>query len=306
MSDQQTSGVSSNSSVWMAVVASMALLVAVACGGKGGDAPEAQPTAPVDLSGDEEGAAGDPAGDTAGDSRVVVDPNHYYARCGETVVNLEPVLAPIIDDIVSQGNTSGAGEPGIPYADNPANELRDCSGNCLRVSSAMAARCPNHADTLVIGAGVKPWAPGGDNVFTGTVKARDSRATARWYNDKGLLTPIFCEGDTTKLSTDMEANAEKIRPGGVVWYAHSDECITKEDGLEMLLSRINHVGTVRSVERDESGTVVAYEIYHGRRPGKGSAVDRPERVYSGSTTGIPPYGNWKEPVVGIAPIVPTK
>jgi hypothetical protein len=103
----------------------------------------------------------------------------------------------------------------------------------------------------------------------------------------------------------MAASADKIRPGAVIWFAHTDECITRADGLEKLLGRIDHVGTVRSVVRDDSGTVVSYEVYHGRRTGMGSGLDTLVRAYTGVTTGIPPYGNWKEPVVGIAPILPT-
>ncbi len=310
MRDRQSLCVNSIPSLFTTVLASLALVAAVGCSTTTGRAPEVQPAGPVVPAVGDQGTGGDavtaPVGDAADTPATVGDSDHYYVRCGGRVVSLEQVLAPIIDDLLGQGNTSGIGEPGIPYATDPADELRDCSGNFLRVSSALADRCPAHADTLAAGAGVEPWAPDGDNVFTGRINARDSRSTARWYHDQGLFTPIFCEGDTTKLSTDMSANADKIKPGAVIWYAHSGECITRDEGLEKLLSRINHVGTVRSVERDESGTVVAYEIYHGRSTGRGSGVDRLERVYSGSTRGIPPYGNWREPVVGIAPIVPTQ
>ncbi len=318
MLDERSRRVPPASSLWMSGLAAMALMAAVGCSGAGGNAGATRPAAtPGGAAGGGEQASPGPSGEPPGGAAVVptseatghppaaADPGQYYTRCGESMVSLEDVVVPIIDEIVSQGNTSGTGEPGIPYTQNPASELRDCSGNFLRVSSAVAARCPNHADALAIEAGVKPWTPGGDNVFTGTIRARDSRSTARWYHDKGLFTPIFCDGDTAKLSADMAANADKIRPGAVIWYAHSGECITRADGLEKLLTRIDHVATVRSVVRDESGTVVSYEVYHGRRTGMGSGIDTLVRVYTGVTPGIPPYGNWKEPVVGIAPILPT-
>ncbi len=317
MIDEHSRRVPPISSLWTVVLATLALMAAVGCRGAGrGSPPVPSPTPTVAVGGGQpasgDAAAGPargpvdvPAADATGPSPAGEDPTQYFTQCGDSVVSLADVVVPIIDDLVSQGNTSGTGEPGIPYTQDPANELRDCSGNFLRVSSAVAAKCPNHADALVIAAGVRPWTPGGDNAFTGTIRARDSRSTARWYHDKGLFTPIFCDGDTATLSADMAADADKIRPGAVIWYAHTDECITRADGLEKLLGRIDHVGTVRSVARDESGTVVSYEVYHGRRTGMGSGVDTLVRVYTGLTPGIPPYGNWKEPVVGIAPILPT-
>jgi len=302
MLDERSRRVSLDWRLRTVALAGAAVLAAAGCGGADGGAPAALSPTPAAAA----ASGGQAPGDVSGGSVPAAgEGNEYFTRCGDSVVSLEQVVDPIIDDVVSQGNTSGTGEPGIPYTRDPADELRDCSGNFLRISSALAAACPNHAEDLAIAAGVKPWTPGGDNAFTGEIRARDSRSTARWYRKEGLFTPIFCDGDITKLSADMAANADRIRPGAVIWYAHTGECITRADGIEKLLKRINHVGTVRSVVRDASGTVESYEVYHGRRTGMGSGIDTLVRVYTGVTAGIPPYGNWKEPVVGIAPILPT-
>ena len=62
--------------------------------------------------------------------------------------------------------------------------------------------------------------------------------------------------------------------------------------------------TVYSVERNAAGEVVSYTLFHGRNSSKGSGLNTLHRIYPGNSDTLPPFGNWTEPVVGIAPMLP--
>ena len=76
------------------------------------------------------------------------------------------------------------------------------------------------------------------------------------------------------------------------------------------LGSINHMGTVTTVERDASGNVVRFEMYHGRSKGKPGAVTKHHywswpAVYTSRGKAYPSFGYWKQRLVGISTIVPT-
>ncbi|MEO0600190.1 MAG: hypothetical protein AAF211_02070, partial [Myxococcota bacterium] len=208
----------------------------------------------------------------------------------------------------------------IPYGQSQAggDRLRDCSGNFLRVSSAVANQCEDARPTLAASEGVVPWIPGGGskNVFQGTYQeweedgtpraARTTRGTARWYDKQGLFNPVYMDGSTPSKGL---ANLRRvIKPGMVIWFGRSGQSYTKGSGLDKLFKNgvgIVHMGVVHSVQRDEAtGEVVSYKLYHGRRviPGE---FDNGITDHKWETTkGRPPFGNGRDPVVGWAPLLP--
>lgn len=244
----------------------------------------------------------------------------YLAQCNGSVTPLAEVVGPAIARVMQQGNPQPPGDPlpytkkrtpqpGLPYRQQPGRALQDCSGNFLRVASVVAERCPNQAEMLPVKAGVPAYntALDGAEVPAALLKkgARTTSGTARWYQSRGLFTPVYCDGDYASLSADLEAAARMIQPGTVVWYARSKKCVGHAQGLDALTDAISHMGVVQSVDRDERGVLRSYVIYHGRSSGKGSGLNRLVRKYTGSTAGVAPYGNFYEPVAGVAPIMPT-
>lgn len=248
-----------------------------------------------------------------------VAPGEHSVTCNGNSVALASVVQPILDKLEATE---------IPYTQSPGNELRDCSGNFLRVSSWIASQCPEAVPYLPASAGVTDFKPGGNNVFKGTIQewqgpktnhsARTSRGSARWYHKNGLYTPVFADSNSqgvTEVSADLKKVRNMIAPGAVLWFGKPGARITKSEGVERMFShtspeRITHVGVVHSVERDDDGNVVGYTMYHGRRAYRSSEFEKQDNKItshewdtSGSSTPIPPLGNWTEPLVGIAPIV---
>lgn len=240
----------------------------------------------------------------------------FYAMCDGKNVKLENIVGPAINNMLTQGNPQPATEPkiwekvspepGIRYTQVPSLALQDCSGSFLRVVSQVAASCPEHEAKLPIDAGVPAYskATDGTTVDAGMIRARTTQSTAQWYKDNGLFTPVYCDGNYMSFTADLKAAEKLLHPGAVVWYGKGESCSTKDAGETALINNINHMGTVLSVERNDAGEVQSYKIYHGRNKGKGSGINTLEREYQGSSKVVPPFGNWTEPVVGIAPIVP--
>ncbi len=249
-------------------------------------------------------------------------PDHHYVICNGEVTALGNIVQPVLEKLDATE---------IPYTQSKSggDQLRDCSGNFLRVSSWVAAVCPDAESTLAASAGVTDWNPGGNNVFAGTIQkwseggkdyaARSSRGTARWYHAQGLFRPVFADTGAqpvAEASADLKAIRNELRPGTVIWFAKPGSRITRQEGVERMFStssgeRITHVGVVHSVERDDDGNIVSYRMYHGRRAYQSSDPDKQDNKITvhrwEATTGsrpLPPFGNWTEPVVGIAPLLP--
>lgn len=234
----------------------------------------------------------------------------YMAQCGGKTRDLAEVLAPIVAKMVKQK---------IPYAQKPANEWRDCSGNFLRLTSYLAGACPEQKEHLAAPAGIGDYKPGRKNVAPngGKVAARTTRALAKWYHERGNFTPVFYD-DARKLTdapADLEEIRNLIRPGAVLWFSLRSP--KSEGGVDALFKRnpakthIHHMGTVTKVERDANGDVIRYEMYHGLSTGKKANVTKhhywvwPKSFTSGGQT-YPPFGYWNQRLVGIGTIVPTK
>lgn len=238
-----------------------------------------------------------------------VDNTAYYANCSSEVTDLESVIQPIVEKMVSQQ---------IPYTQNPANEWRDCSGNFLRLSSYLATACPESKAYLVAPPGIRDYTPGGNNVASLSANARTSRDIAKWYQSQGNFTPIYYDGvsSPSQVPDDLRNSRDLIRPGAVVWFSLDKP--TAQDGVNGLFEKkvsrgphINHVATVTAVHRGEDGQVESFEMYHGRTRGKPGSVTKthfwkwPDRYLHGGTREYPSFGYWKQYLVGIAPIVPS-
>lgn len=260
------------------------------------------------------GGGGDSTGDTA-DLPPAGESEAYFALCGGEVKDLGDVVKPIAEDLTAQK---------IPYARGRAvsPELRDCSGNFLRLSSRVAEVCPEAAASLAAPAGVTRYQPGGDNVFPhyDRIKGRASQGIGRWYHRKGRFRPVYYDG-ATGISVPppaLEEIRDLVRPGAVLWFSRTRPM--EAGGTDPLWGggggggkgKINHMGTVTAVERDAAGNVIRYSMYHGH--GKdGTPADItdlhfwewPDTYTKGGSKEYPPFGYWDQYLVGIATLVPT-
>lgn len=232
-------------------------------------------------------------------------PGGYAVQCNGETTTVASVLQPIVSSLVAQK---------IPYGRSSPKEWRDCSGNFLRLSSYVAAACPEHAEQLVAAPGVSEYVAGGSNTVALERKARSSRGIAQWYHEQGRFTPIYYDdaqrlGDTP---ADLRKYRHLIQPGTVLWYSRGRPLAAA--GVDPLFTRsetgINHMGTVTAVERNDSGEVVRYHIYHGHgKDGTPASVTKahywkwPDTYLAGGTKSYPPFGYWKQRVVGIGTLV---
>ncbi|MEM7655072.1 MAG: hypothetical protein AAF399_03005 [Bacteroidota bacterium] len=158
----------------------------------------------------------------------------------------------------------------IPYS---SGALADCSGIFLRVQDSLQDRCSQHP------------APNPSQY-------RSSRDLARWYHEQGQLTLVH----------DPLAEAGALKPGMVLFYGQRGDH-QKENVLDDLIlpGGINHLGIVIAVQKDASGQVTNYALFHGLRPGKPAAITR-YHTRIPTRNRYPPFGNGTEPWVAYAPI----
>ena len=242
------------------------------------------------------------------------DANELYAVCNGEVVSLASLVVPITEKMASVEIPYTQAKPG-------GDQLRDCSGNFLRVSSYVAGQCEDARPMLAASEGVVDWIPNGGtkNVFQGTVKeweedgqryaARTTRDSARWYHKQGLFRPLYhgSSGGLLEPTAAMQAFRNQIKPGMVLWYGRKGQRYTERSGLNKLFAPqigIVHMGVVHSVQRDEAGDIVSYKLYHGRRVIKGEFDNGITDHKWDAWSGQPPFGNGPDPVVGWAPLLP--
>lgn len=229
----------------------------------------------------------------------------WKARCGTGgAVTLDTLVTPIVE---------GLAEKRIRYVSSRERtlELADCSGNFLRVSSALAEACPKRADDLAILAGVPPW--NGTLVDASLLRPADwigpndlvrtTRNTAEWYDRRGLFVPIFANRSGEGIPRRLEKLRDWFRPGTVVWFGSTQ--ISKKDCkrstcMEDLISNITHMGVVASVTYDDDGNPVSYAMYHGRNTQHHNGITD---YHAWESSGRPAFGNGSQAVLGVAPIV---
>jgi len=239
---------------------------------------------------------------------AVASADVYYALCGDEVKSMADILRPITQKMDDQQ---------IPYAQNPSDEWRDCSGNFLRLSSYVASACRGNDDNLAAPPGITDYIDGGDNKAPGAEKARDSRTLGKWYHEQGRFIPIYYDGvtDISQPPPDLVDNRHLIKPGAVLWFARKKPF--KEAGLNGLWFRgpsgahINHMGTVVAVNQREDGLVISYQMYHGRNPRKRAAITKHHywtwpSAFTLSGQKYPPFGYWGQFLVGIGTLLPVE
>lgn len=136
-----------------------------------------------------------------------------------------------------------------------------------------------------------------------SINVRTTRQIADWY----------FKNDNLLLVQDALTSRNNIRPGSVMFYGKSEESF-QNINIDQLTDRknnyttngiIQHIAVVTSVKKDQNGNVEEYTIMHGRRPGKIAFRSTSKEIQSTNTKGLPPYGNWKQQWVAIAPTIYT-
>lgn len=236
----------------------------------------------------------------------------YYVQCNGEVTDLEAILEPLVDNMVSQAI------PYPPYDSSRelANEWRDCSGNFLRLTSYVAGACSEYDSSLAAHSGIKDYRTNESNVVSLDRGARTTRGIGKWYHEQPNFSfqPIYYDDVPAKprkqaISAELQKHRHLIRPGAVLWFARTMP--TSDNGLTALFTynkdtgqHINHMGTVTAVKHDADGQVISFSMYHGRNPRKGSGVTEHEWAYSGDSD-YPPFGVGTQYLVAIGTIVPT-
>lgn len=176
----------------------------------------------------------------------------------------------------------------LPYiVGGPA--LQDCSGIFLRITDSLKARIPALADKSKY-------------TFPNANQHRSSRGIARWYHEHGNL----------HIVEDGKAEANRIRPGSVMFFANTDQKYSNMN-IDLLAGPpsgvpkgvIMHIATVVSVVKDDAGNVIKYTMMHGRNT-KNPASPSGGNCDCGATTGKQhekfPFGNWNQQWVAVANI----
>lgn len=198
-------------------------------------------------------------------------------------------------------------EQRILYTQSPGDEWRDCSGNFLRLSSRIATICPEVH--MAAPPGITAFKTNGNNKRPGLAEARTTRGLARWYDQKGMFTPIYYDGtDPLDAPESLRKLRNKIKMGTVLWYsprvplaAAGKSALYKEAG-----GAINHMGTVIDVSLDESGNVISWRMYHGQNPKVHNEVTEHFWARSGRSRPVPMGGYGGQRIVGLAEnIIPT-
>jgi len=182
-------------------------------------------------------------------------------NCGGGEMNLAVPVNMVATRLESQN---------LAYNDKP---FTDCSGIFHRVLDSLKRRCPTHD-------------------FPDPQTHRDSRSLGRWYHEKGQLVQI----------TDPLKQDSYLKPGAVVFYAKpSVDPLTVDAETLFKQGGIRHVGVVTEVEKDASGTIVGYTLFHGRYYGKSAAKTNYHKRDTGRAN-YPPFGNGKDHMIAVAPI----
>jgi hypothetical protein len=167
--------------------------------------------------------------------------------------------------------------------------LQDCSGIFLRLTDSLKARIPVLADKTKY-------------IFPNANTHRSSRGIARWYHEHNNL----------HIVEDGKAEANRIHPGSVMFFANTDQQYTNMN-IDLLAGPpsgvpkgvIMHIATVVSVEKDAAGNVIKYTMMHGRNT-KNPASPSGGNCDCGATTGKQhekfPFGNWNQQWVAVANI----
>jgi hypothetical protein len=162
---------------------------------------------------------------------------------------------------------------------------QDCSGIYHQIKDSVQARIPALRDPAKY-------------IYPPFRPDRDSRQVAHWYHRHNNL----------HIVQDALADANKIRPGSVMFYGETDKTYNNPT-IEQLTSRgvgIMHVAVVTSIETDDAGNLTAYTIMHGRNTKwtasrTGGNCDCPKKGLHKQHVKFP-FGNWNQAWVAVANI----
>jgi hypothetical protein len=163
---------------------------------------------------------------------------------------------------------------GVDYTQNPSSALQDCSGMFHRVVQKFSETCPGYE-------------------LPSSTADRQSVAIGKWYADKNLFTVV-----TAPLQ-----QAHLITEGVVLFFGHQKKQYSAQElgSPHKAVENINHLGVVVKTEKRD-GVVVQYHMFHGRQPGKKSAITSYHSRQPRSTPNFP-FGNGAEQLIGLAPLV---
>jgi len=188
--------------------------------------------------------------------------NYYAVHCQGRLLNLKDPLSQITSYLESKA---------IYYNSIP---LSDCSGMFHRVLMMLDNQCPGQA-------------------LPSHKKYRSTRQLAEWYYRKGKLVII----------QDALSSSDLIKPGSVMFFGKQGRRYRNFTASQLFLrSRgIEHMGIVVAVQRDRTGRVLSYRMFHGRKSGTIAKTTLHKRIYNKRS--YPAYGNGSQQWVAVARII---
>lgn len=157
---------------------------------------------------------------------------------------------------------------GMRYSSN-GGAFRDCSGIFHRVVQTMEDACPN--------------------LLIPPTKVRSSRQLAAWYTNRGTLTPM------TNAASQAPA---VLQPGAVVFFGGPNKR-HKNVSYQSVVNNTRHIGIVTSVQHNEAGEVVGYQMFHGSSSHRKAVYSQRYRHHP-KNKNSPPFGNGNEQLLAVA------
>ncbi len=157
---------------------------------------------------------------------------------------------------------------GMKYSSN-GGAFRDCSGIFHRVIQTMEDACPN--------------------LLIPPTKVRSSRQLAAWYTNRGTLTP---------MNNALLQAPEILQPGAVVFFGGPNKR-HKNVGYQSVVNNTRHIGIVTSVQHNEAGELVGYQMFHGSSSHRKAVYSQRYRNHP-KNKNSPPFGNGNEQLLAVA------
>lgn len=157
---------------------------------------------------------------------------------------------------------------GMKYSSS-GGAFRDCSGIFHRVIQTMEDACPN--------------------LLIPPTKVRSSRQLAAWYTNRGTLTP---------MTNALLQAPEVLQPGAVVFFGGPNKR-HKNVGYQSVVNNTRHIGIVTSVQHNEAGELVGYQMFHGSSSHRKAVYSQRYRHHP-KNKNSPAFGNGNEQLLAVA------
>lgn len=158
---------------------------------------------------------------------------------------------------------------GMKYSSN-GGAFRDCSGIFHRVIQTMEDACPNY-------------------LLIPPTKVRSSRQLAAWYTNRGTLTP---------MNNVLLQAPDVLQPGAVVFFGGPNKR-HKNVGYQAVVNNTRHIGIVTSVQHNEAGELVGYQMFHGSSSHRKALYSQRYRHHP-KNKNSPAFGNGNEQLLAVA------